>query len=63
MHQKEGSAKLVVVELNYPMDLICMDFLSLEMSAGGYGHLLVNQISSGYPNQESVNQNHSQVLI
>ena len=40
-----------------------MDILSLEMSAGGYGHILVNQISSGYPNQQSVNQNQSQVLI
>ena len=35
------TAKLVVVDSTYPMDLVCMDFLSLEMSAGGYEHILV----------------------
>ena len=39
--QGRTSAKLVVVESTYPMDLVCMDFLSLEMSAGGYEHILV----------------------
>ena len=34
-------AKLVVVDSTYPMDLVCMDFLSLEMSSGGYEHILV----------------------
>ena len=38
--QGRTSAKLVV-ESTYPMDLVCMDFLSLEMSAGGYEHILV----------------------
>lgn len=35
------SASLVLVESTYPMDLVCMDFLSLEMSAGGYENILV----------------------
>ena len=34
------SAKLVGVESTYPMDLVCMDFLSLEMTAGGFEHIL-----------------------
>ena len=39
--QTNTTAKLVVVVSTYPMDLVCMDFLSLEMSAGGYEHILV----------------------
>ena len=35
------SAKLVTVDSTYPMDLVCMDFLSLEMSSGGYENILV----------------------
>ena len=35
------TAKLVVVDSTYQMDLVCMDFLSLEMSSGGYEHILV----------------------
>ena len=38
---EERLTKLVVVESTYPMDLVCMDFLFLEMSAGGYEHILV----------------------
>ena len=39
--QGKTSAKLIVVESTYPMGLVCMGFLSLEMSAGGYEHILV----------------------
>ena len=39
--QGKTTAKLVVVDSTYPMDLVCMDVLSLEMSAGGYEHILV----------------------
>ena len=39
--QGRNSANLVLVESTYPMDLVCMDFLSLEMSAGGYENILV----------------------
>ena len=39
--QGRTSSKLVIVESTYPMDLVSMDFLSLEMSAGGYEHILV----------------------
>ena len=39
--QGKTAAKLAVVDSTYPMDLVCMDFLSLEMSAGGYEHILV----------------------
>ena len=35
------AANLVVVESTYPMELICMDLLSLEMSSGGHEHILV----------------------
>ena len=35
------TAKLVVVDSTYPIVLVCMDFLSLEMSAGVYEHILV----------------------
>ena len=42
MHQRmaqcKTSANLVVVESTYPMDLVFMDFLPLDMSAGGYEH-------------------------
>ena len=31
----------MVVDSTYTMDLVCMEFLSLEMSAGGYEHILV----------------------
>jgi hypothetical protein len=29
------SAGLVPIESSYPLELVCMEFLSLEMSAGG----------------------------
>ena len=32
------AANLVVVESTYPMELVCMDFLSLEMSQGRKRH-------------------------
>ena len=34
--QGKTAAKLVLVDSAHPMDLVCMDFLSLEMSAVGY---------------------------
>ena len=34
------AAKIVVVDFTYPIDLVCMDFLSLEMSVGGFVHIL-----------------------
>ena len=37
--QSRNSASLV--ESTYPMNLVCMDFLSLEMSADGYENILV----------------------
>ena len=39
--QAKTSANLVLVESTFPMDLVCMDFLSLEMSAGGYEFLVI----------------------
>ena len=39
--QGKTSAKLVAVDSTYSMDLVYMDFLSLEVSAGGYEHILV----------------------
>lgn len=36
-----NSAPLVSVESTYPLELVCMDYLSLEMSSGGYEHILV----------------------
>ena len=39
--QSRNSANLVLVSSTYPMDLVCMDFLVLEMSAGGYENILV----------------------
>ena len=35
------AAGLVPVESSYPLELVCMDFLSLEMSTGGYENVLV----------------------
>lgn len=35
------AAPLVSVESTYPLELVCMDYLSLEMSSGGYEHILV----------------------
>lgn len=35
------AATLVSVETTYPMQLVCMDFLSLEMSSGGFENILV----------------------
>ena len=39
--QAKTSANLALVESTFPMDLVCMDFLSLEISAGGYENILV----------------------
>ena len=39
--QSRNSANLILVESTYPMYLVCMDFLSLRMSAGGYENILV----------------------
>ena len=39
--QAKTSATLVLAESTFPMDLVCMDFLALEMSAGGYENILV----------------------
>ena len=38
---KTSTPAKLVVDTTYPMDLVCMDFLSLEMSSGGYEHVLV----------------------
>ena len=32
---------LISVESTFPLELVCMDYLSLEMSSGGYEHILV----------------------
>ena len=32
---------LVPITSTYPLELVCMDFLSLEMSSGGFEHILV----------------------
>ncbi|XP_060607809.1 uncharacterized protein LOC132759951 [Ruditapes philippinarum] len=32
---------LVSVESTFPLEFVCMDYLSLEMSSGGYEHILV----------------------
>ena len=37
----KNSAPLVSVESSYPMELVCMDYLTLEMSSGGYENILV----------------------
>ena len=34
-------AELQPITSNYPMELVCIDFLSLEQSRGGYEHILV----------------------
>jgi len=34
-------AGLVNMNSTYPMELVCMDYLSLEKSKGGYEHILV----------------------
>ena len=65
--QGKTTAKLVVVDSTYPMDLICMDFLSLEMSAVGYEHTGYHrpfyQIRSGHPFTKPNGQDHSQTPI
>ena len=34
-------APLVNVDTNYPLELVCMDFLTLETSKGGFSNILV----------------------
>ena len=34
-------AELVNIETTYPLELVCMDFLTLELSKGGIGNILV----------------------
>ena len=34
-------AKQNPIHSSYPMDLVCMDFLSLEMPKGGFEHVLI----------------------
>lgn len=44
IHRKtldRNAAKLVSVESHHPMELVCMDFLSLEMSSGGFENILI----------------------
>ncbi|PIK50134.1 hypothetical protein BSL78_12979 [Apostichopus japonicus] len=41
-HEKAGGvAKLVNIHTSSPMELVCMDYLSLEQSKGGYENILV----------------------
>jgi hypothetical protein len=35
------AAYLVSVESTFPLELVCMDYLSLEMSAGVFEHILL----------------------
>ena len=34
-------ALLIPIKTSYPLELVCMDFLTLEQSKGGYHHILV----------------------
>lgn len=36
-----NTAGLIPIHSSYPLELVCMDFLTLEMSAGGYENVLV----------------------
>lgn len=38
---KNQSAPLVNIVTNTPMEFVCMDYLTLEASKGGYQHILV----------------------
>jgi hypothetical protein len=35
------TAKLNPIQSSYPMEIVCMDFLSLELSRGGYEKILI----------------------
>ena len=41
IEKKVKNCPRCIMRMTYPMDLVCMDFLSLEMSAGGYKNILV----------------------
>ena len=43
VHRKSTNqrAPLVNIQSSYPLELVCMDFLTLEQSKGGYQHILV----------------------
>ena len=58
--QGKSSAKLVAVDSTNPMDLVCMDFLSFEMSAGGYKHILV---ITDHPIQKPNSQDHNETPV
>ena len=34
-------SELININSTYPLELVCMDFLTLEMSKGGFGNILV----------------------
>ena len=66
--QGKTAAKVVVVDSTYPMDLVCMIFLSLEIihwwlwaHIGHYKSLY--QICPGYPIQETISTKHYQNLL
>ena len=66
--QGKITENFVVVDSTYPMDLVCMDFLSLEMSAGGYEHILVitdhfTRYAQAIPSRNQNSQDHSQTPI
>lgn len=38
---KNQQAPLLPIQTSYPLELVCMEFLTLEQSKGGYHHILV----------------------
>ena len=49
VHRKSTNqrAPLVNIQSSYPLELVCMDFLTLKQSKGGYQHILVSFFISG----------------
>ena len=61
------AAELVNITPNAPMDIMCIDYLSLEMSKGGYGNVLVitdhfTRYAQAFPTRNQRAQTRARIL-
>lgn len=65
---EERSAGLVNIVSSAPMEILCLDYLSLERSKGGYGNILVitdhfSRYAQGFPTRNQTTRTTARVLF